>query len=244
MKSVDSEEPLEDSRMPLTEHLVELRKRLAIAMGGILVGFVGCYYFSGQIIDFATAPVMLFVETLQFDTLMDPFFSHVKAAFFASIFLTFPLTMSQIWLFVSPGLYGKEKKVAWPFLLLSYPLFVGGALFFYYFVFPLAAKFLIQFDPRLVPSLRIGDLLSNTVRLLFVFGLVFELPLISLLLTRLGMITAEWLSRSRRYSYVIIFIAAAVLTPPDPLSQIGMALPLIVLFEISIIVSRIARRRK
>lgn len=244
MNSADSEEPLEESRMPLTEHLVELRKRLIITMGGIFVVFLACWGFSSQIIEVVTAPVTPFVKNLQFDTLTDPFFTHVKAAFFTSIFLTFPLTLSQVWMFISPGLYGKEKKVAWPFLLLSYPLFIGGAMFFYFFVFPIAADFLINFDKTLVPSLRIGDYLSFTVRLVFVFGLVFELPLISLLLTRMGVITPEWLSRSRRYAIVIIFIVAAVLTPPDPVSQILMAGPLIVLFEISIIVSRIARPRK
>lgn len=244
MNSVQSENPMDDPKMPLTSHLEELRKRMMITMGGILVVFVICWGFSKYIIDAVSAPVLPFVQNLQFDTLTDPFFTHIKASLFAALFFTFPLTLSQIWLFVRPGLFKKEKTVVWPFLLLSYPLFIGGALFFYYAVFPFAVEFLVNFDKSLVPSLRVGDYLSFTVRLLFVFGLVFEMPLVSLLLTRMGVITPEYLSRSRRYAIVIIFIAAAILTPPDVITQVMLAGPLLILFEISIIVSRLARPRK
>jgi sec-independent protein translocase protein TatC len=244
MSTVHSESDIHDPKMPLSQHLQEARKRLMIAMGGIFVVFLIAWGFSQYIIDIVSGPVLPFVQSLQFDTLTDPFFTHVKAAFFAAVFLTFPLTLSQAWLFVRPGLYQKEKMVVWPFLLLSFPLFIGGALFFYFLVFPIAVEFLVNFDKSLVPSLRVGDYLSFTVRLLFVFGLVFELPLISLLLTRVGLITPEFLSRSRRYAIVIIFIAAAILTPPDVITQVMLAGPLIVLFEVSILVSRAARPRK
>lgn len=243
MNSTQSEEPIDDPKMPLTSHLEELRKRLMIIIGGIFVAFVICWGFSQYIIAAVSAPVLPFVESLQFDTLTDPFFTHIKAAFYAALFFTFPLTISQIWLFVRPGLFKREKTVVWPFLLLSYPLFIGGALFFFFAVFPFAVEFLVNFDKSLVPSLRVGDYLSFTVRLLFVFGLVFEMPLVSLLLTRMGVITAELLSRSRRYAIVIIFVAAAILTPPDVITQIMLAGPLLVLFEISILVSRMARPR-
>ncbi len=244
MSSLRAEDEINDPKMPLTSHLEEARKRLMIAMGGIMVAFVICWGFSQQIINVVSEPVLPFVESLQFDTLTDPFFTHLKAAFYAALFLTFPLTLSQMWLFVSPGLYGREKRVVWPFLLLSFPLFVGGALFFYFVVFPFAVDFLVNFDKTLVPSLRVGDYLSFTVRLLFVFGLVFELPLVSLLLTRMGVITPEWLSRSRRYAIVVIFISAAILTPPDVITQVMLAGPLLVLFEVSILVSRLARPRR
>ena len=243
MSSAKSENSTADPKMPLTSHLEELRKRMMIMMSGIFLAFLGCWGFSSYIIDAVSAPVIPFVKSLQFDTLTDPFFTHVKAALFAALFFTFPLTLSQIWLFIKPGLYGREKTVVWPFLLLSYPLFVGGALFFYFVVFPFAVEFLVNFDKTLVPSLRVGDYLSFTVRLLFVFGMVFELPLVSLLLTRLGLITSELLSRSRRYAIVIIFVVAAILTPPDVITQIMLAGPLLILFEISILVSRIARPR-
>ncbi|MCZ6472714.1 MAG: twin-arginine translocase subunit TatC [SAR324 cluster bacterium] len=244
MTTVNSQEQINDPKLPLTAHLEELRKRLMIAMGGIFVVFVACWGFSQHIITVISAPVVPHVENLQFDTLTDPFFTHVKASFFTALFLTFPLTLSQIWLFVRPGMYKREKHVVWPFLLCSYPLFVGGAVFFYFFVFPIAIEFLVNFDKTLVPSLRIGDYLSFTVRVMFVFGLVFELPLISLLLTRMGVITAGWLARSRRYAIVIIFIAAAILTPPDVATQVLLAGPMIVLYEISIVVSWLARPRK
>ncbi len=243
MTTVNSQNDLHDPKLPLTAHLEELRKRLMITMGGIFVAFVTCWGFSQQIIEIVSGPALQVVDSLQFDTLTDPFFSHLKAAFFAAVFLTFPLTITQIWLFVRPALYKREKHVVWPFLLCSYPLFVGGALFFYFLVFPIAVEFLANFDKSLVPSLRLGDYLSLTIRMLFVFGLIFEMPLISLLLTRMGFLTARKIARSRRYSIVIIFIVAAVLTPPDPLSQLLMAGPLLVLFEVSIVVSWLAQPR-
>ena len=244
MSDLHSDEPLQDPRMPLTEHLTELRKRLMISMGGIFVVFVIGWGFSQYIIAVVSAPVLPFVQNLQFDTLTDPFFTHLKAALYTALFLTFPLTLSQIWLFVRPGLYKRETQLMWPFLLVSYPLFVGGGLFFYFVVFPFAVEFLVNFDKTLVPSLRIGDYLSFTVRLIFVFGLVFELPLISLILTRMGVVTPEMLSRSRRYAIVIIFVVAAILTPPDVITQLFLAGPLFILYEVSIIVSRLARPRK
>ena len=236
------EESIDDPKLPLTAHLEELRKRMLIAGAVIMVGFVACWSFSGQILAVIEAPLQSFTR-LQFDTLTDPFFSHLKAAFYTSIFLTFPVTLSQIWLFVSPGLYKREKSVMWPFLLLSFPLFVGGGSFFYFLVFPVAIDFLLHFDPNLVPSLRIGDYLSFTLSLLFVFGLVFEMPLISLLLTRMGLINARMLSRFRRYAVVLIFIVAAILTPPDVVSQLLLAGPLLVLYEVSILVSWLAKRK-
>ncbi len=241
MNTTPPNDLIDDPKMPLAAHLKELRKRLMVILGGIMVVFVICWGFSGQIIAIVSAPVLPFIDNLQFDTLTDPFFTHVKASFFTAFFLTFPLTLSQIWMFVGPALYKREKRVMWPFLLLSFPLFIGGALFFYFLVFPFAVEFLINFDKTLAPSLRVGDYLSFTVRLLFVFGFVFEMPLISLLLTRMGVVTPEFLSRSRRYAIVVIFITAAILTPPDVITQVMLAGPLIVLFEISIIVSRLAR---
>lgn len=244
MSSAKSRKSDDDPKMPLTSHLEELRKRMMITLSGIFIAFVISWGFSQQIIDVVSAPVLPFVNNLQFDTLTDPFFTHIKASLFSALFFTFPLSLSQIWLFIRPGLFKREKTVVWPFLLLSYPLFIGGALFFYFFVFPFAVEFLVNFDKKLVPSLRVGDYLSFTVRLLFVFGLVFEMPLVSLLLTRLGVITPEFLSRSRRYAIVIIFVAAAILTPPDVITQVMLAGPLLILFEISILVSRMARPRK
>lgn len=231
-----------DPKLPLTEHLRELRKRLIIILGAIGITFIPLWMFSGQLIEIFQRPLNPFLDQLQFDTLTDPFFTHLKAAFFGAVFLTFPVILSQIWLFALPALFPKERGAAWPMLLVSFPLFIGGALFCYFFVFPLAVEFLIQFDPRLQPSLRVGDYLSFVLRLLFVFGLVFEMPLLSLVCTRMGLITPELLTRNRRVAVVLVFIAAAVLTPPDVFTQLLLAGPLLILFEISVIVSRLARR--
>jgi sec-independent protein translocase protein TatC len=241
MTIAQTEHEINDPKMPLTEHLRELRKRLMIAMGSVGVVFLVAWFFSVQIVSIVKGPVEPYVGKLQFDTLTDPFFTHLKASFFASLFVTFPIVLWQIWAFVAPGLYGREKKVMWPFLLLSFPLFVGGGLFCYFIVFPYAVEFLVGFDKSLVPSLRIGDYLSFTLRLTFVFGLVFELPLISLLLTRMGLLTPGFLVKHLRYAIIIIFVVAAILTPPDAFTQLLLAGPLLVLYAISVGVSWLAQ---
>jgi len=244
MTAAHTENDLNDPKMPLTAHLRELRKRILYAIGGLAIAFVVAWIFSDPIMELVKRPVEPYVGHLQFDTLTAPFFTHIKASFFAAIFVTFPLIVWQIWAFVGPGLYKREKRLMWPFLLFSFPLFVGGGSFCYFVVFPFAVQFLVNFDKTLVPSLRIDDYLSFTLRMVFVFGLVFELPLISLLLTRIGLLTPEWLSKNRRYAIVIIFVAAAVLTPPDAFTQVLLGVPLLLLYEISVIVSRVARPRK
>jgi len=244
MNHAPADQDINDPKMPLTEHLRELRRRLQVAMIGIGLAFLVCWYFSAQIVEIVKAPVEPLVGKLQFDTLTDPFFTHLKASFFTAFFVTFPLTLGQLWLFVAPGLYKREKRVIWPFLLLSFPLFVGGGAFCYLVVFPFAVQFLVGFDTTLVPSLRIGDYLSFTLRLTFVFGLVFELPLISLLLTRMGLLTPRFLLRNLRYAIVIIFIVAAILTPPDVFTQLLLAGPLLLLYAASVVVSWAAQPKK
>jgi sec-independent protein translocase protein TatC len=241
MEAAEKDKEIQDRKMPLSEHLRELRRRMFYVAGAIGVVFLGCWAFSAQILHFIELPVLPYEQRLQFDVLTDPFFTHLKASFYTALFVTFPFTLAQIWLFIGPGLYKKERKVVWPFLIFSFPLFVGGGTFFYFMVFPFAVGYLITFDPTLVPSLRIGDYLSFVLTMTFVFGLVFELPLISLLLTRMGLLTPEFLRRNRRYAIVIIFILAAILTPPDAFTQILLAVPLLVLYEISVVVSRLAR---
>lgn len=238
------QDELHDPKMPLTQHLEELRKRVLISIAAIGAVFIVCWTFSAEVMAFIEAPVLKHVDRLQFDTITDPFFTHMRAAFFASLFLTFPFVLTQMWLFIRPALYKKEKHVVWPFLVFSFPLFVGGGLFSYTLVFPFAFGYLINFDPTLAPSLRIGDYLTFVVRMVFVFGLVFELPLISLLLTRFGLLTPGFLNRNRRYAIVIIFVAAAMLTPtPDVFNQLLLAVPLLVLYEISLLVSWLALLR-
>ena len=238
------EDELHDTRMTLAEHLIELRKRMLISFGALAVLFVIAFNFSAQILAFIERPVLRYVGRLQFDTLTDPFFTHLKASAYAALFIGFPIVLSQIWLFIKPGLYSREKQAVWPFLLVSFPLFVGGGAFLYYAAYPLAIEFLVNFDKTLAPSLRIGDYLSFTIQLMMVFGLVFEMPLIALFLTRLGVITPDMLARGRRYAVVVIALAAAILTPPDVFSMTLLGIPMLILYEISIIVSRLVRPRK
>jgi sec-independent protein translocase protein TatC len=235
------EEEINDPKMPLMEHLAELRKRVIIVVAVIAILFLIGWPFSGEIMLIVERPMLRFTKP-QFDTLMAPFMSHMKATFYAALFLAFPLALTQIWLFVKPALYKREKQLVWPFLAFSYPLFVGGGSFFYFVVFPIAVEYLITFDPNLVPSLRIDDFLSFTVSMLFVFGLVFEMPLVALLLTRMGILTARMMSKFRRYAVVILAIAAAIITPtPDVVNMMLLFVPLWVLYEFSIVICWLVR---
>jgi sec-independent protein translocase protein TatC len=244
LENPDQESPQEDihdPKMPLIEHLAELRKRILIVVGAIAVVFIAGWPFSGDIMRIIERPMLRFTKP-QFDTLMAPFMSHMKATFYAALFLAFPLALTQAWLFVKPALYKREKQLVWPFLVFSYPLFVGGGCFFYFVVFPVAVEYLITFDPTLVPSLRIDDFLSFTVTMFFIFGLTFELPLVALLLTRMGVLTPQIMSRYRRYAIILIAIASAIITPtPDVVNMLLLMVPLMVLYEVSILVCRFVR---
>lgn len=249
LSEIGEDDNPDDPAMPLTDHLSELRKRLVIACSFIGVGFVIATYcemeFNQPILTIFRRPLDLRNIPLVFDELTEPFFTYLRIGLYASLFLTFPITLGQLWLFVKPALYPKERRMFWPFLIISFPLFVGGGLFGYFIVLPYGYDFFLGFENQFtVPSLRMGDYLSLTVHLLFAFGLIFELPIISFFLTRLDVIDAEWLKRYRRYSLVIIFIVAAILTPPDVFTQALMAGPLIILYEISIIVAKLAQPRK
>jgi sec-independent protein translocase protein TatC len=171
--------------------------------------------------------------------------THLKTSFYVSLFVTFPFALSQLWLFVRPALYKRERSLVWPFLVFSYPLFVGGGCFFYFVVFPVAVEFFVTFDPLLVPSLRIDDFTAFAITMLFIFGLVFELPLVALLLTRMGLLTPQFMAKNRGYALIGIAVASAVLTPtPDIINMLLMMGPLVVLYEISIVICRFVRAKK
>ncbi|MDH4225435.1 MAG: twin-arginine translocase subunit TatC [Deltaproteobacteria bacterium] len=243
MKTLPPPPQSHDPEVPFVAHLIELRKRLIFTLAFVFAVFLATFNQSERILTFLEQPILPYVSQLQYDEVTDPFYTHMKAAFYAALFLSFPVILIQVWLFIRPALYKEEKRGVWPFLVFSYPLFVGGALFVYTILFPYAFEFFINFDKSLVPSIRVGDYLAFVSQMMFVFGLVFELPLVSLLLTRMGLITAGYLSRVRRYAILIIFIVAAILTPPDVISQLMMAGPLLVLYEISIIVAWLARKK-
>jgi sec-independent protein translocase protein TatC len=252
MADIEEEDPINDKPMPLLEHLMELRRRLMWSIGAFIVCFLGAYYFSNRIYFFLAEPLANVLREqgnpdphLIYTQLYEAFFTRIKVAFFAGAFISFPVIANQIWLFVAPGLYRSEKRAFLPFLLATPVLFFLGAALAYYFVFPFAWKFFASFqDPtggggvpiELLP--RVSEYLDLVMKLIFAFGLTFELPVLLTLLAKVGIISSKGLRRFRRYAYVGMFVIAAILAPPDIITQTGLAVPLIALYEISIIAAR------
>ena len=239
----------EDHKMSLTEHLIELRKRLFYIIIALLIGFGACYYYKDLVFDIITKPLTRVLPKngyLIYTGLTEAFFVYMKLAFFASLIITSPFILYQIWKFISPGLLLKEKKYVVPFVLSSTLLFTGGVLFGYFIVLPPAFEFFVSFNNQYLQAMiSFGDYLSLFVTFLLGFGLSFELPIFIFFLAKLGIVNAKMLSKQRRYAILIIFIVAAILTPsPDALSQILMAIPLMFLYEISIFVARFAAKKK
>lgn len=249
-------EDLDDSKMPLLDHLVELRRRLLYAFLGFFVCFAICFYFAAEIFNFLVAPLAQLWShesgrRMIFTALHEKFITNVKVAFFAGAFLSFPIMATQLWIFVAPGLYRTEKRAFLPFLIATPFLFFLGGAFVYYFVLPVAWQFFAGFEQaptegalaiQLEP--KVDQYLSLVMRMIFAFGISFELPVLLTLLAKAGIATSTGMREKRRYAILIAFVAAAVLTPPDPLSQIALAIPMIILYEISILCARLVERRR
>ena len=233
----------EQEKIPFTEHLEELRKRLIVCFIAVGIGFVLSYGFKEKLFQILTRPLIRVMQTgdkLIFTGLPEAFFTYLKVAFLSGIILAAPVIFYQFWMFVAPGLYDKEKRLMAPIVFLSTFFFVGGAFFGYFIVFPYGFKFFLGFASEIIrplPSMR--EYLGFASKLLLVFGLVFELPLIITFLARLGIVSVSFLKKNRKYALLLFFVGAAILTPPDVVTQVMMALPLIVLYEISIIGARI-----
>lgn len=241
-----------DAPMPLLDHLIELRRRLIWSLATFVVAFLICYHFSGEIYRFLAAPLASIMRQkgeqphLIYTALYEAFFTYVRVAVFGAFFLSFPMMAIQAWIFIAPGLYRNEKKAFAPFLIATPLLFLMGAALAYYLVFPFAWKFFLSFQQLggenqmgIELQARVSEYLNLVTKMIMAFGICFELPVVLTLLVRAGLVGTALLRRIRRYAYVGAFAIAAVIAPPDAITMLGLAVPLVGLYEISILAARL-----
>ena len=238
-------------------HLTELRSRLIRSIIYLFIFFIICYFFAENIYLFLVSPYAEAVKDddvnrrMIFTALHETFITYLKVAFFTAMFISSPIILTQVWKFVAPGLYKNEKKALLPYLIATPTLFLLGGMLVYYLVMPLAIKFFLSFETTSqINSLpiqleaKVNEYLSLVMRLIFAFGISFQLPVLLSLLARVGFIDSEYLKKRRKYVIVLIFIAAAILTPPDPITQIGLGIPLLILYELSILSVKLIEKKK
>jgi sec-independent protein translocase protein TatC len=241
---------LDETKMPLLEHLIELRNRLLWCVVAMAVAFGVCFYFAKPIFGFLVQPLLAAGQgKLIFTDIFEAFFVEIKVAFFAATMVAFPVLATQLWRFVAPGLYSKEKRAFLPFLLMTPVLFTAGAAMAYYLAMPVALEFLLGFSgdvggvsQEALPG--VGNYLSFATKFLFGFGVAFLLPVLLMLLERVGILTLAQLRAGRRYAVVGIAVVSAVLTPPDIMSQILLLVPMYLLYEMAILAIMITGRRR
>ncbi|RRI02354.1 twin-arginine translocase subunit TatC [Mesorhizobium tamadayense] len=253
-------EEIEKSSAPLIEHLIELRRRLIWSLGGFFVAFLVCFFFAKRLFNLLVVPFKWATQwagldphkvELIYTAPQEFFFTQVKLAMFGGMVIAFPLIATQIYKFIAPGLYKNERSAFLPFLIASPILFLMGASLVYFFFTPMVMWFFLamqqvgtndQVQISLLP--KVSEYLSLIMTLIFSFGLVFQLPVVTSLLTRVGLLSSQTLAEKRKWAIVIAFVVAAVLTPPDPMSQIGLAIPTILLYEVAIFSSRLIERSR
>jgi sec-independent protein translocase protein TatC len=242
--------------MSLLEHLIELRQRLLACLIVFVASAGLAYYFAEPIFSFLVMPLAKVLDNsithrLIYTGLSEAFVTYIKVALFTGAFISFPFVVVQIWRFIAPGLYQHERKLFFKFMIFTPLLFLTGAAFAYFIVIPSAWRFFLQFEsPAIAGTLpiqleaRLSEYLSMTLQLLFAFGFCFLLPVLVLLLNRIGVLSINLLTSSRRYAFLLILILSAILTPPDVLSMIGLAAPLYFLYEVSILIVRMVEKRQ
>jgi sec-independent protein translocase protein TatC len=244
---------IDETRAPLMEHLIELRRRLIWSFLALGIAFGISFYYAGKIFAFLVQPLIAGFGTgqgrLVYTKLYEAFFTEVRVALFAAFFLAFPIIAIQIWAFVAPGLYTKEKRAFLPFLIATPVLFLAGGALAYYVVMPLAIKFFLGYQGQ-IPGIQqealpaMGEYLSFVMHFIFAFGIAFLLPILLMLMERAGLVTRQQLKRGRRYAILVAFVVAAIATPPDIVSQFLLAIPLILLYELSLIAIWFTERKR
>jgi sec-independent protein translocase protein TatC len=237
-----------DEKKPLMSHLEELRKRLIACAVGVGVRFAATYAFSDKLFMVLAQPLKSHLpegDRLIFTNLPEMFFIYIKTALVSALLLSAPFLFYQMWMFVAPGLYRNERRYVFPFVFFSTILFVGGALFGYFIVFPFGFRFFLGFANEYIQALpSVKQYFSLSIKLLLGFGLIFELPIVAFFLGRMGVISAQLMRKQRKYAILILFAVSAILTPPDVITQLMMAGPLWVLFEVSVIIVQVAGKEK